>query len=279
MTATRPELGATLDHICIHSAAPERLARFFEAGYGMRPTHDGELWRCEAPGRRLLVAPGKPNSARYFAYAYDNADALARHREALRAKSAPLAANPSPFFDERAFSLCDPDGNVVVFGLAARTMAAAEPAPARLQHLAFRTAQIEAMVAFYVDTVGLVLSDRVEDGHGKLRACFLRSDQEHHALALFAAPEARLDHHSYETSDIGRLTAWADHVTAQGTPIHWGVGRHGPGNDVFFMVKDPDDNLVEISTELEQCASDRPAGRWPHEQRTLNLWGTAILRS
>jgi hypothetical protein len=48
---------------------------------------------------------------------------------------------------------------------------------------------------------------------------------------------------------------------------------------VFFMVKDPDDNLVEISAELEVCAADRPVGVWPHEQRTLNLWGSAIMRS
>ena len=50
-------------------------------------------------------------------------------------------------------------------------------------------------------------------------------------------------------------------------------------NDNFFMVRDPDGNLAEISCDLEVCAEDRPAGLWPHEARTLNLWGNAILRS
>jgi len=45
------------------------------------------------------------------------------------------------------------------------------------------------------------------------------------------------------------------------------------------MVKDPDGNLFEISADLEVCGAARPAGAWPHEQRTLNLWGTAIMRS
>jgi len=28
-------------------------------------------------------------------------------------------------------------------------------------------------------------------------------------------------------------------MATNGIPIHWGIGRHGPGNDVFLMVKDP----------------------------------------
>ena len=77
-------------------------------------------------------------------------------------------------------------------------------------------------------------------------ACFLRTDHEHHALALFGSAETRLDHISCETRDIGSLAAWADRVAGRRVPLHWGVGRHGPGNDVFFMVKDPDDNLIEL---------------------------------
>src|SRR5882757_6979891 len=107
----------------------------------------------------------------------------------------------------------------------------------------------------------------------------MRTDHEHHALALFGSKETRLDHISSETRDVGCIVAWADRVAAKGVPLHWGVGRHGPGNDLFFMVKDPDDNLIEISAELEQCQSHRPTSVWPYEQRTLNLWGTAIMRS
>jgi catechol 2,3-dioxygenase len=135
------------------------------------------------------------------------------------------------------------------------------------------------MLAFYRDELGFVLSDRVEDPQGLLRACFLRSDEEHHVLALFRSEETRFDHVSCETPDITRLIGWADRVAGRRVPIHWGIGRHGPGNDAFFMVKDPDDNLIEISAELERVDAARTAGTWPHEQRTLNLWGSAIMRS
>ena len=72
---------------------------------------------------------------------------------------------------------------------------------------------------------------------------------------------------------------WADHMAALKETIVWGVGRHGPGNDVFFMVRDPDGNLAEISAEIEVCDPARPDGLWPHEPRTLNLWGLAIARA
>ena len=36
---------------------------------------------------------------------------------------------------------------------------------------------------------------------------------------------------------------------------------------------------AEISAEIEVCAPERPEGIWPHEQRTLNLWGMALMRT
>jgi catechol 2,3-dioxygenase-like lactoylglutathione lyase family enzyme len=190
-----------------------------------------------------------------------------------------LRPSPSPAFDERAFAVADADGNIVTFGVSARAVAHEGELPARLQHVVFRSPSIDSMVEFYERSLGFVVSDRVRDADGVLRACFMRTDAEHHSLAVFRAAEARLDHHSYETGDWDDIRRWADRMSEQRIPIFWGVGRHGPGNDLFFMVKDPDDNLVEISAEIELCAADRPEGLWPHEPRTLNLWGNAIMRS
>ena len=280
MNLQRPELGAALNHLSIRSPDPQRLARFFEDIYGMSRQPISEGWKCEAPGRVFLITAGRPNSVDYFAYAFQDDEALAAYRRRLQAKGINLDLNVSRLFDDSAFSLTDPDGNAIAFGTRAPLAAADRgDVAARVQHVAFRTPNMESMMSFYRDVLGFVLSDRVEDTEGKLRACFLRTDHEHHALALFGSTETRLDHISCETTDIGSLTRWADSVSAKRVSLHWGVGRHGPGNDVFFMVKDPDDNLIEISAELERVDPDRPTGTWPHEQRTLNLWGTAIMRS
>ncbi len=280
MNPARPELGARLDHLCIQSPDPERLARFFERGFCMRASTLGKRWQCVAPERHVLLEAGPANKTAFFAYGFATAEALATHRAALTKRGVALQGNPSPLFSASAFSVTDPDGNVAVFGVHRRAEERApEALSARLQHVVFRSPDLDAMVAFYSESIGFTVSDRVMDEGGILRACFMRTDPEHHALAVFRAPEARLDHHSYETGDWNDIRRWADHLAERRIPIFWGVGRHGPGNDLFFMVKDPDDNLVEISAEIEQCTADRPEGLWPHEQRTLNVWGQAIMRS
>lgn len=252
------EIQARLHHLGLYSPEPQRLARFYADAYGVKSIH---------------VAQGTANRLAFAAFAFDDAKALAAYRKQLKV---PLAASPSPFFGTEAFGVTDPDGNVIVFGV--RPAGAANP-HARLQHLATRTTQPAVLREFYCDQLGFVCSDRVLDEAGNLRACFLRTDEEHHALAVFHSPEQRHDHLSFETTDWAAVRDWADQLVARGIEIVWGVGRHGPGNDVFFMVRDPDGNLAEISAELERIAPGRPEGKWRHEPRTLNLWGAAIMRS
>ena len=181
-----------------------------------------------------------------------------------------------------AIAFRDPDGNLTVFAPASAKASDAveqQGLPAVLQHFALRTNNITEMLRFYSEELGFTVSDRVLDDDRQLKACFLRTNSLHHALALFGAPVNGFDHQSFETTDWGTLKSWADRMGDLRTEIVWGVGRHGPGNDVFFMVRDPDGNLAEISSEIETCTDDRPAGVWRHEEHTLNLWGKAIMRS
>ena len=108
---------------------------------------------------------------------------------------------------------------------------------------------------------------------------FLRSDPEHHTFATFRAPESRPDHHAYETPGWMAIRDWGDRMATLRVPLWWGPGRHGPGNNLFFMVEDPDGYKVELSAELELLAEDTKFRTWPHGQRTLNLWGSAWMRS
>ena len=164
------------------------------------------------------------------------------------------------------------------FGVAGAAESAADTLPGRLQHVVVATTRLDAMVAFYNETLGFLVSDWVREVSGEATTCFLRSDPEHHSFAAFRAPRAGLDHHAYETTCWNDIRDWADHFSGLHVRLEWGPGRHGPGNNLFFMVHDPDGSWVEISAELEHMPAEAAAREWPHEERTLNYWGQGFLR-
>lgn len=273
------ELDAELQSVHLFSPEPLQLARFYSTTYDMTLEPVGDRYLCRSPGRQVAFSEGPINQLKYAHFAFHTSAAW----DAFAVRAQGLAQSPLPpgFKAGSAISFRDPDGNQMVFTAPADSElpASRRVPPAILQHFALRTSHIEAMLDFYTGQLGFVLSDAVTDAEGRLRACFLRSDSLHHALALFFAPAPCFDHQSFEAPDWSSMRTWGDHMASQQVPIVWGIGRHGPGNDVFFMVRDPDGNLAEISSEIEHCEPGRPAGLWPHEERTLNLWGRAILRS
>lgn len=270
-------LNAHLSHLVLGSPDPLVMAKFYEKTMGNTIEEIDQGYISTGPGRKLLFTSGKAKELKYFAMGMteENLDLL---RDGLLAKNIQLSSSPSPLFDDEAFALQDPDGNWLTFGVEEKNNSQAE-LPARLQHFAFATNNIEEMVDFYQNTVGYLISDNVFDENKKLKTAFLRSDNEHHSLAIFQAKEKWFDHHCYESSNWNAIRDWADHLSTFDIPLQWGPGRHGPGNNLFIFIHDPDGNWLEISAELQVVPVDAPAGEWVHEPKTLNYWGQAFLRS
>ena len=270
---------ARLHYLRRCSAEPERLARWYGAllGDGVEALPDGE-WLVQGHARRLVVGPGAAGSVPEFALAMRDAAHLAAVAAALDASGVARAPARSPLLRAGAFAVTDPDGRRVAFGLPVRVAGVRSELPGRLQHFVCASTRVPEMLAFYRDTLGARESDRVMEGE-ELAAVFLRSDPEHHVFATFRAPESRPDHHAYETGGWMDIRDWGDRVASLRIPMWWGPGRHGPGNNLFFMVEDPDGYKVEFSAELELMQEDARYRTWPHEQRTLNLWGSAWMRS
>ena len=272
MAAMTPELWpARLHHLRRDSPKPEPLARFYGELLGDRveALPDGS-WRVAGRGRSLVVGKGASGAVPYFAFQLDDPARLDALRRAWNGEALSL-----PLL-EHAFALTDPDGRRIVFGIGEETETG-EGLPGRLQHFVCATQRLPEMLAFY-RKLGMLESDRVLEGDS-LTAVFLRSDPEHHSFAAFRAPESRADHHCYETNGWLDIRDWADRMARLKIPLWWGPGRHGPGNNLFFMIEDPDGHKVEFSAELELVPKEVPHRTWPHEQRTLNLWGSAWMRS
>lgn len=272
------QAGTFLHHIQLRSHDPARLARFYADAMDMvaRELGHGE-WMCEGPQRRVLFAPGEDRTLGYGSFGVRDADALAAMREQAERSGLALLPSPSPLFRQGAFAVRDPDGNLIVIGLGVE-----EPhrrgLRGPLQHLTLATRDIGPIEAFYVGGLGFLVSDIVRSDEGQVNTLFTRSNHEHHSLACFRHPDrVGVDHHSYEAGDWSVIKDWCDRIGDLRIPIMWGPGRHGPGNNIFIFVEDPDGNWIEISAELE-VMYDRPVKEWRHEERTLNSWGRAIMR-
>ncbi len=276
---TALQASAYLHHLHLGSGAPGTMAEFYARVMGMtsEPSAGGS-YLLRGPARRLQFSPGEPKKLLQAGFALRDPVGL----DGLHARAAAAGLSPrhaaSPFFAPGAFAVTDPDGNEVAFGLAGDPPVSV-PRSIRgpLQHLTLASRDIDALQAFYAGKLGFGVSDRVMSG-GKMMTCFMRGNHEHHNVACFHQDRTGIDHHSYEAGEWDTIRDWCDHLATHDIQLMWGPGRHGPGNNLFIFVVDPDGNWIEISAELE-VVHDRPVKEWPHEERTLNLWGRGILRA
>ena len=271
--------GAYLHHLCFESPNPEKLSDFYGKIMQMKPQSIGaNAWLCSGKNRQILIKEGMKNRLEFAAFSCRDEGGLNLLKERVKEEGIEVINLQPDLFQNDAISIVDQDGHNISFGLSKPNMNAESVLNGPLQHLTFSTLNVEKFVDFYVGKLGFCISDRVLHSNGNLATCFVRSNHEHHTVACFKSDKVGVDHHSYEAGEWNAIRDWCDHFAAMNIELMWGPGRHGPGNNLFVFVKDPDGNWIEISAELE-VIHDRPSKDWPQEERTLNLWGKAILRS
>ena len=271
--------GAYLHHLCFESPNPEKLSDFYGKIMQMKPQSIGaNAWLCSGKNRQILIKEGMKNRLEFAAFSCRDEEGLNLLKERVKEEGIEVINLQPDLFQNDAISIVDQDGHNISFGLSKPNMNAESVLNGPLQHLTFSTLNVEKFVDFYVGKLGFCISDRVLHSNGNLATCFVRSNHEHHTLACFKSDRIGVDHHSYEAGEWNAIRDWCDHFASMNIELMWGPGRHGPGNNLFVFVEDPDGNWIEISAELE-VIHDRPSNDWPQEERTLNLWGKAILRS
>ena len=271
--------GAYLHHLCFESPNPEKLSDFYGKIMQMKPQSiGGNAWLCSGKNRQILIKEGMKNRLEFAAFSCRDEEGLNLLKERVKEEGIEVINLQPDLFQNDAISIVDQDGHNISFGLSKPNMNAESVLNGSLQHLTFSTLNVEKFVDFYVGKLGFCISDRVLHSNGNLATCFVRSNHEHHTVACFKSDRVGVDHHSYEAGEWNAIRDWCDHFASMNIELMWGPGRHGPGNNLFVFVEDPDGNWIEISAELE-VIHDRPSNDWPQEERTLNLWGKAILRS
>jgi catechol 2,3-dioxygenase-like lactoylglutathione lyase family enzyme len=145
--------------------------------------------------------------------------------------------------------------------------------PTKISHVVLNSARTDDQVPFFIDVLGFRLSDSTHMME------FLRCSADHHSIAIFRNNGPSLNHVAYELPNIDGLMRGAGRVKRSGFDIEWGVGRHGPGSNVFSYFIEPNGFVAEYTTELDQLddATHVPqdASYWQKMMPNPDRWGLA----
>lgn len=147
------------------------------------------------------------------------------------------------------FYVSTPEGHPLCISSDVATHAAAiddRSRPTKLTHVVLNSAEVEKQTAFFVDILGFKWSDST------FLMDFVRCCSDHHSVAFARGNGPSLNHTAYEMPNIDGLMRGAGRVKKSGYDIAWGVGRHGPGSNVFSYFVEPNGFVTEYTTEVDQ---------------------------
>ena len=274
------QAGFNLDHIALESNRKRSLGNFYKNIMKMEYTVEkNEEIVCSGPSRKLIIKDGVRNKLSFAGFTCRSENDLKSFKSYVKSNGVKILDFKNPYLEKNSFSISDPDENIISFGLSLnenKNFFHGLNGP--LQHLTFSSLDVEKFQNFYSEKLGFKITDVVLHKDGTLATCFITSNHEHHTLACFKSDKIGIDHHSYEVGEWNFIRDWCDHFANNDIKLIWGPGRHGPGNNLFVFIEDLDNNWIELSAELE-TVHDRKKKEWLQSERTLNLWGKAIMRS
>jgi len=187
---------------------------------------------------------------------------------------APAAANDAPD-GGRIMTVRGPEGGLLSFvhgDLRHAAMPAQGDRAERLAHVNLNSVDVDASAAFYEKALGFRLTDR-----SKLMA-FVRCNSDHHAVVIAEAKVNGLNHVAFLMPGLEAVMRGSGRMIDAGFPIAWGVGRHGPGDNVFSYFIDPVGFVIEYTAEVLQVDDDyvvRGPGEWVWPPGRTDQWGIA----
>jgi catechol 2,3-dioxygenase-like lactoylglutathione lyase family enzyme len=162
-----------------------------------------------------------------------------------------------------------------------------EPAKVqRLGHVAVQTPKYLETLNWYLDHLGLIVSDfnyyEGQRERGPTMA-FIRCDQgsvptDHHTLAMALGPRNKYLHSAFQVADLDALAAGGEYLREQGFHRSWGIGRHIEGSQIFDYWRDADGLLVEHFTDGDLFDCTLEPGWAPMRASGLAQWGPPVTK-
>jgi catechol 2,3-dioxygenase-like lactoylglutathione lyase family enzyme len=259
-----------------------RAEAFYTKTWGLRVSaRRGEVVYLRATGSDHHVLALHPHpSAEILSVSFRvrSEDALALIASAVAQAGGkvidPASPNPEPDGGV-VLKVATPEGFVLRLhhGDAVHDDGAAQAAmPLRMSHVNLNCSDIEATSRFFQNVLGFALTDRSK------AMAFLRCNSDHHAVVLADSGLDGLNHVAFMMPEWDSVMRGSGRMVDAGFPIGWGVGRHGPGNNVFAYFVDPFGFVIEYTAEvLEVDDSYQPHGPdyWVWPPGRSDHWGIA----
>lgn len=206
-----------------------------------------------------------------------SASEFERVAAACQQHGATLVSAPAPNLGPDGgtiMSVRAPGGGVLRFvhGDAQHPPLPSDHRPERLAHVNINSTETDDLAAFYERALGFRLTDR-----SKMMA-FVRCNADHHAIVIADAAVNGLNHVAFLMPDLEAVMRGSGRMIDNGFPIAWGVGRHGPGDNVFAYFIDPVGVVIEYTAEVLQVDDDyvvRGPSEWRWPPGRTDHWGIA----
>jgi catechol-2,3-dioxygenase len=267
--------------VAIDVCALDEAAKFYASVWNLTPVEvPGVAHYFRGTGAHhhifSLHPASRPAIRRVVFDAADRDDVEMLHERVLQS-----GANPEEPHDWSApgggygFGFKDPEGRNLTVACGG-TMHEGESTPQpdrphKIAHLNLNAGTYAETVRFMIEALGF---RRIDES---ARATFLNADNtDHFSLAIVRANDATLNHIAFEMPDLDSVMRGAGRMRDAGYPIEWGVGRHGPGNNVFAYFAGPEEIPLEYTSEVLQIDDSyvpRGPEHWKFAPGRSDQWG------
>ena len=278
----------------------ERTVRFYEELLGLTEVSRKESTVFLSSGRSssydLAIGPG-PAGMDHFAFEVSDEEALGELRAAM--ENADVEVGELDLAHEHGIAtgcaLVLPSGHRMELVVPGRPHVfrgtptvdlrnAKGAGPVALEHLTIDCPDVETTGRFLVDRLGFRATEVSAPPSGGWFLAFMRTRDLHHDLGLFsnwAFDGPGFNHVGFTVAGAGDLVRAADAAFRLGHALHYPIGRHLVGDNVFIYLLDPAGNRVEVGTPLTGVEIAAPT-RWfdasaDSEWRGFDAWNAGPI--
>lgn len=275
----------SLGYVVMEAADPSAWADYARNVLGAVAVQHGDAGACrirlDERSFRVLIEPGSNGRLVALGWELRNQSDFRRLLESVQARGVEVrmcTAEEAAARDVVELArITDPSGNIleVYYGSYLPAQPFVSPlGVSRLQlgHAVIRCQPLAECEAFYVDVLGLGVSDYIDfEARGEpLSLVFLHaSDRRHHSLALAGAPNG-LDHIMIEAESVDAVGRCRERARQHQIPIRADLGRHS--NDLTFSYYGLSPNGIAVEYGCEGIFVE-PESWHIKKYSTPSFWG------